>query len=117
MINSGTIYKLGNLEAYADKGSIVVKDYRKHITKRISVPEWRSRMADIASYGLSKHGAASGYDRDRYTESVHIVHNMQAVLKEACAQGDVTNPDVLRSLADEILTNKKYTMKPKAAFS
>ena len=111
---SGKIHKLGNLEAWADRGSIVVRDNRRHIEKRVSVPDWRERMAEIAGYGLSKRGSASGYDRDIYTETVHTVTAMQSILQDAVAQGDVSDPRVLKGLAEDLAGTRKYTMHPSA---
>ena len=38
---TGKVHKLGNLEAWADGGSVVVLDHKTHTRKRVSVPDWQ----------------------------------------------------------------------------
>ena len=111
-----TMYKVGNLEMYADGGSVIVNHTKTGVTKRISVPEWRERMEAIAISRLDKMGSEYSRERDLYHEGVKLAQAMQAVLKEAESQGDVTNPRVLQHLFQEITLNPKYTMKPKVLY-
>lgn len=98
---------------YADGGSIVVRSKSKGIKRRISVPDWRERMDAVAIYGIHKDGSENAHERDIYAEAVRLMNAMQTVLKEAEAQGDVTDIRVQRELLAELTRNPKYTMKPR----
>ena len=113
---TGKVYKLGNLEAWADGGSVVVLDHKTHTKKRVSVPDWQERMTAVAVAGMNKRGSDNAFDRDLHAESWQYVQKMQEILREAKFQGDVTDPRVLKELAEEQRTNKKYTMRPKEIY-
>lgn len=110
------MYKVGNLEMYADGGSIVVNHTTKGITKRISVPDWKERIEAVAISRLNKMGSEYSRERDLYHEGVKLAQAMQSVLKEAEEQGDVTNQRVINHLYQELTMNPKYTMKPKVIY-
>ncbi len=109
-----TSHRFGNLEMYADGGSIVVLSHRTGEKKRVSVPDWKERMEAIAVSSLNKIGSDHSIERDMYHDGVKAVQAMQSVLKEAEEQGDVTDKKVLNYLYQELTLNPKYTMKPKA---
>lgn len=100
---------------YADKGSIVVVSHNasKPQTKRLSVPLLEERLEALASYGLGKAGSEYGGERDAYRLTSSLVQAVMQVLRDAKAQGDVTDPRVLRELCNEYVHTPKYTMKAK----
>ena len=108
----GKTYKAGNLEMYADGGSIVVINNSKNISRRVSVPDWRDRLEAVAIYGLGRAGSEYSAERDMYKEATEFAQAMQGALKDAEEQGDVTLQCVRTHLLDELTMNPKYTMKP-----
>lgn len=107
------IYKVGNIEMYADNGSIVVIDNAKHKQQRVAVPDMQARMEAVAIAGLNKRGSQYGLDRDIYAKTVKYVQAMEQVIKEAALQGDVTKKRVRDELLQELTLNPRYTMKSK----
>lgn len=97
---------------HADHGSILVRNIKTGVLKRIAVPDFRERMLALVTMHSGKTGEAA-MERDMCKEACDYVLAMQSVIQEAEAQGDVTDPRVLRSLCDDMRTNRKYTMKPK----
>ena len=70
------IYKVGNIEMYADNGSIVVVDNAKHKQQRVAVPDMQARMEAVAIAGLNKRGSQYGLDRDIYAKTIKYVQAM-----------------------------------------
>lgn len=112
MVMQGKTYQVRDLEMRAENGSVLVRNLKTGMLKRIGVPDLKERMLALVSMSAGKRGE-SAMERDMCKEACDYVFALQNVIREAVAQGDVTDGRVLRSLCDEMRTSQKYTMKPK----
>jgi hypothetical protein len=93
LTSRGQIFRFDDLEFYAWGGVIVMHDHGKEQDICCTVQDFNDR-ADALEAALEKE-----IHFDRRLQVQRIIDNMRACAKQAKAQGDPTDPEVLRFLA------------------